>query len=293
MTQTGYNTPSNKIIMGGNPLVQELKVETATTCYPGRLVTKGTNDDDVVVGDGVGAPIGWLGYEQAGVFMPDSITTLYDANAQAPVLSGAGNLIYMPSGLAAGTVAAKRDPLLSWAGGQVVPGVSMGGRYAIKIPFTKNTSETDTGVDLPAGVLVTGALIQVTTAASGGTVDVGILSTESGGDADGFIDGVSCAATGFVVPNNVDATAANNTMGVLLVESDILSADGTALYYSVPVPYKTDGTAKSVSYTTSNHTIAGNILLFIESPGVQIVGKAEKSVSAASAASDLQVRTLI
>lgn len=293
MVQTGYNTPYHKIIMGGNPLVQELKIETATNCYPGRLVTRGTNDDDAVVGDGIGAPIGWLGYEQAGVFMPDSITTLYDANAQAPVLSGAGNLIYMPSGLAAGTVAAKRDPLLSWGGGQVVPGVSMGGRYAIKIPFTKNTSESDTGVDLPAGVLVTGALIQVTTAASGGTIDVGILSTESGGDADGFIDGVSCAATGFVVPNNVDATAANNTMGVLLVESDILSADGTALYYSVPVPYKTDGTAKSVSYTTSNHTIAGNILLFIESPGVQLVGKAEKSVSAASAAADLQVRTLI
>ncbi len=293
MVQTGYNTPSHKIIMGGNPLVQELKVETATNCYPGRLVTKGTNDDDVVVGDGVGAPIGWLGYEQAGVFMPDNITTAYAANDQAPVLSGAGNLIYMPSGLAVGTVAAKRDPLLSWADGKVVPGVSMGGRYAIKIPFAKNATETDTKVDLPGGVLVTGALIQVATAAAGSTIDVGILSTETGGDADGFLDGVSCAATGFVVPNNVDATASNNTMGALLVETDIKSADTTAVFYSVPVPYKTDGTAKSITYTTSDHTIAGNILLFIESPGIQLVGKAERSVSAASAAADLQVRTLI
>lgn len=199
----------------------------------------------------------------------------------------------MPSGLATGTVATKKDPLLSWSGGQVVPGVSMGGRYAMKIPFTKNTSETDTGVDLPAGVLVTGAIIQVTTAAASGTIDVGILSTESGGDADGFIDGASCAATGFTVLNRVDESDAANTLGVLLREAALKSADTTALYYRVPIEYKTDGTAKSVCYTTSNHTIAGNILLFIESPGIQLVGKAEKSVSAASAAADLQVRTLI
>jgi hypothetical protein len=294
MTQTGYQSPNNRIVMGGSPLIQELKVETATGCVPGALVTRGTNDDDLKVADGLGAVIGWLGYEQANpAFMPSDIDTAYAANDQAPVISGAGNLIFMPAGLAAGTVAKKRDLLLSWASGKVVPCASFGGRLAIKIPFTKNTSETDTGVDLPGGILITGWRVDVTTAASSGTIDFGILSTESGGDADGFCDGASCAATGLVFPGNVDATDTANTSGALLVEADIKSADSTALYYSVPVPYKTDGTAKSISYTTSNHTIAGDIYLFVESPGIGVVGKAEKSVSAASAAADIQVRSLI
>jgi hypothetical protein len=196
----------------------------------------------------------------------------------------------MPGGLAAGTVAAKGDPLLSW-GAKVVPAVQLGGKYAVKIPFSKSTDETDTGIDLPAGVLVTGALVQVTTAVSGATIDVGIDSGEAGGDADGFLDGVSCAATGFVAPV-VDNTAdGSNTLGALISDT-IKSADSPALFYRAPVALKTDGTAKSITYKTTNHDIAGNILLFVESPGIELVGRCEKSVSAANAAADIQVRTL-
>lgn len=90
MAYFGYTRPANKIVVAGNPLVQELKVETATNMFPGRLVKKGTNDDDVVVvaadTDGI---VGVLGWEQAHqVHRPDTVTTIYAASAQAPVLSG-------------------------------------------------------------------------------------------------------------------------------------------------------------------------------------------------------------
>jgi hypothetical protein len=196
----------------------------------------------------------------------------------------------MPGGLAAGTVAAKGDPLLSW-GAKVVPAVQLGGKYAVKIPFSKATDETDTGIDLPAGVLVTGALVQVTTAVSGATIDVGIDSDEDGGDADGFLAGVSCAATGLVPPIISNTTAASITLGTLLC--DVSQSAGTSPnYIAAPVLYKTDGTAKSITYKTTNNDIAGNILLFVEGPGIELVGRCEKSVSAASAAADIQVRTL-
>jgi len=48
--------PSGRIVAVGDPLVDELKVETATNMYPGRLVKKGTNDDDIVVCDASGKP---------------------------------------------------------------------------------------------------------------------------------------------------------------------------------------------------------------------------------------------
>lgn len=290
MTQTGWRTPTNKIVFGGTPLVQELKIETATNCYPGRLVCKGTNDDDVVVADGLKPVCGILGYEQANpAFMPTNMTTLYTANDQAPVLSGSGFLAKLPGGLLAGTVAAKNDPILSWANGQVVPAGEFGGKYALKIPFTQSSDAAlDTGIELPAGVLVTGALIQVTTAVNGGTIDVGIDASESGGDADGFLDGVSCAATGLVWPVVANTTDGSNTLGALISDT-ITSADNSAVSYRAPVALKCDGTAKTITYQTSEHAVAGNIFLFVESPGVQKIGKAGASASAASAAADIQV----
>ena len=287
MTQTGWRTPANKIVAGGTPLVQELKIETATNCYPGRLVCKGTNDDDVVVADGLKPVCGILGYEQANpAFMPTNMTTLYNANDQAPVLSGSGFLAKLPGGLLAGTVAAKNDPLLSWANGQVVPAGCFGGKYALKIPFTKSSDVAhDTGIELPAGVLVTGALIQVTTAVSGGTIDVGIDAVDAG---NGFLDGVSCAATGFVWPVVDHKIDDSNTLGALISDT-IKSGDDPAVYYRAPVAFQCDGTAKTITYQTSNHAVAGNIFLFVESPGVQKIGKAGASASAASAAADILV----
>jgi len=292
MSLTGYVTPLNKISMGGEPLVQRLVVETATNMYPGRLVIKGTDDSDIKVADGVSGPIGWLGYEQPGCEPPDNITSLYSQGAEAPVLSGAGNLVYMPSGLAAKTVATKGDLLISWGAGQVVPGAWIGGRLGVKVPFSKSTSEVST-VTIPAGAVVRDVLIQSVTNEASGTVDVGTLSSASG-DADGFLAGESLTSAGFVQHNNFDSTAENNTLGVYLVESDIVG-DVASGSYSIPTGYLVPSGGKVLTYTTSNTTatVTGYIYLILESPGIAPVGICEKSVSAASAAADIQVRTLI
>jgi len=290
MTLTGYQTPNFKIVMGGQPLVQRLEVETATNMYPGRLVIKGTNDSDITVADGVSSPLGWLGYEQPGDNPPDNITSLYSVGAEAPVLSVAGRLLQMPLGLAAKTTAVKSDVLLSWGDGQVVPGAWLGGRLGVRIPFSKSTDEVST-VTLPAGAVVRDVIIKAVTVAAWATIDVGTLSSASG-DADGFLEGESLVTAGFVPHNNYDAVAANNTSGALLVESDI-TGDVAAGYYSIPTGYLVPAGGKILTYTTSDHTVAGYIFVVIESPGIAPVGICEKSVSAASTFADVQVRTLI
>lgn len=134
------------------------------------------------------------------------------------------------------------------------------GPLHIKIPFSQNATETDTGYDLPARMLVEHVYPEVVTNVAGSTIDVGVLSTESGGDADGFVDGASCATAGVVAPNIVDATAANITLGALLYDAQIKSADATALYLASRRPhYAGSITGKSISYMTSAHAIAGYI----------------------------------
>ena len=60
--------------------------------------------------------------------------------------------------------------------------------HLLVLPFgVSDNSETDTGIDLPANMLVKDAFIRVTTVDATETLDVGLLSSESGGDADGFL----------------------------------------------------------------------------------------------------------
>lgn len=292
MAYSGFQPPNNQIVVAGDPTVQELKIETATNCKPGRLVTRGTNDDDIVVCDGLKPPIGILGYEQAHPsFKPDTRAGLYAAGAMAPVLNGDFTAI-SPGGLAPGTIGKKGEILLSWSDGMVIPGVILGGKTGIRIPFVKSTTEKRTGVVLPAGVVVRDCIIKVDTAVANATIDVGTYST-AGGDADGFLDGESCSVAGLVEHNNVDATASNNTLGALLVESDIKSADTTALYASIPTGYLVPDGGKEVTYTTTNHDVAGEIFLIIDSPGVIQVGKIETTANASSAAADVVYKCLI
>jgi len=136
-----------------------------------------------------------------------------------------------------------------------------------KIPFTKSTSEKDTGWDLPAKAVVIDVLIEVTTAVSGASIDVGLLSSETGGDADGFVDGLSCATEGIFQPN-VTVTAGSSehyfsscTKGVFLLEDFTAGSDnaGDVGTFAPRWYAATENTAKSVSYTTSNHDIEGYI----------------------------------
>lgn len=122
MTYSGVVKPANKIVAGGSPLTQELKVETATNMYPGRLVKKGTNDDDMVVNTAGGPALGWLGYEQTNpVFMPTDVDTIYVQDDMASVLYGGGFLIV--GSLASGQNVTKGARLKAAANGELAAGI--------------------------------------------------------------------------------------------------------------------------------------------------------------------------
>ncbi|TGC08120.1 structural cement protein Gp24 [Methanolobus halotolerans] len=122
MTYTGVMKPANKIVAGGSPLTQELKVETATSMYPGRLVKRGTNDDDMVMNTAGGPALGWLGYEQTNpVFMPTDVDTIYVQDDMAAVLYGGGFLIV--GSLASGQNVVKGTRLKAAADGELAAGI--------------------------------------------------------------------------------------------------------------------------------------------------------------------------
>lgn len=138
----------------------------------------------------------------------------------------------------------------------------------LNIGATPTGSEQDTGWDLPANALVTDVFVRVITPeATGGTktLDVGLLSSESGGDADGFIDGVSVATAGLVVPNVTLTAGATETyvsswtVGVLLTSGVPLAGTNTVgdegSFYREWHPTSAV-TAKSISYTAGSNDFA-------------------------------------
>jgi hypothetical protein len=295
--QTGITDATNRVVLMGEAPIKTLhNVETATNMYAGRVVQKGTTDFDIVVGSGATtAPKGFLGYEdtpQEG--RPANKDTLYTASKKGMVLRGGGFII--DAMLAPYATAVLNDDLFSWADGCLFPGQVMGGMTAIKIPFVKKTSEFDTGVDLPAGAIVHGVLIEATTTDNSGTIDVGLLYAENsnGGDLDGFVDGVSLATAGMQTLGLIDGTDASNTIGAYLYEAAVKSADASALFARVPkVPgYVVGSTQKSVSYTTSNHDVAGNIWILISAAGVKKMAVAEEAVTTTTAAARIHARAV-
>lgn len=107
-------------------------------------------------------------------------------------------------------------------------------------------SEKDTGFDLPAGAFVLphcGVLTKV--ADSGITIEAGLYSSESGGDADGFIDAVSVASA---VLAKVAITNGSNTLGALFEVQDSANA-GDLTHEAYPI---TGAAAVSVTYTLSS-----------------------------------------
>lgn len=288
--QTGHVTPGNKIIDFGDPEIKiEKNVETVANVYPGRLVAKGTTDYDVKVADGVLAvPVGWALFEHTSdEYQKDLYTTIYTVSDKIMVGRGGNFSIY--AWLPKYWSARQGDKMFSWIGGQVVPGYEIDGQPALAIAFAKAASAADTGIDLAAGMVVSGCRILVETLVGSGWIDVGIGLAESGYDADGFVDGEATTAAGLISHINYTATDANHTLGVL-ISTTIKSADTTALYARLPDDYKCDGTCVSIEYTTSDHTQAGRILLIMNNPGITYVGDAEETVDASSAAKRIWVR---
>lgn len=143
----------------------------------------------------------------------------------------------------------------------------------IALTAAGDTSENDTAWDLPAKSIVHDVLLDVTTAettATTKTIDVGLLSSESGGDANGFAVGISTAATGLVRPQATvtaggsETYFASTTRGALLstflAGSDAATDVGTN--YEFP-HLSTAVTAKSVSWTAgeAQTEFAGSLII--------------------------------
>ena len=133
-------------------------------------------------------------------------------------------------------------------------------------------TEIDTGIDLPTNALIQGAGLGalVTALDATETIDIGLLSSESGGDADGFAALLSVAALG-AIDANVAVTAggtetyfSGNTVGALLRAGYIVGTNVDQDYgLFARKSHRIDGTAKSLTWTlsTGSDTAKGYLLV--------------------------------
>lgn len=136
-----------------------------------------------------------------------------------------------------------------------------------RFKFNTGTTETDLSYDLPADAQVEDVMIYVHVAEATGTtktLDVGLLSSESGGDADGFLDGIDVSSTGLKRSSNTITVGANNTFlasstrGALL--RDLVAGEDTAAggdgFVSNKPHLTSSVTAKSISVTPGSNNFA-------------------------------------
>jgi hypothetical protein len=279
--ETGYQTPTHNIVVAGRPQIID-SMKLGAGIYSGNLVAKGTTDVDAVLADGVKPAIGWVGFEQANIHeRPDNMTSVWSTGSWAPVMIGKEFVVY--ANMAAGFKGDKGDKICSFSNGQVAPCEIIEGVVSLKIPFGKSTAELSTGIVLPAGVLVQDCVVRVDTAVAGAAIDVGMLSSEANGDANGLLAQESCVNAGKVAHVTANTTLANLTVGAL-ISTPVKSADASAVYSAVFKNLKTDGVSKTISYTTTNHSIAGYIFVVVNSAGMQVKGILGQSVDATAAA---------
>lgn len=177
MADSGFKKPTNAILVAGNPLIQTMKVETATTMYPGRLVVRGTGDDDAVTGTVNGAVIGWLGYEQTiKKHRPATVDTIYLANAQVAVLAGPG--IVVVASLANGQNVTKGARLCAAAAGELTAATAITATVpagTTAVLSTKVQPAMTMAGGLPTQNIVV-AIAEESVDASGGAADIMVRS---------------------------------------------------------------------------------------------------------------------
>lgn len=137
----------------------------------------------------------------------------------------------------------------------------------ILISSTPTGSEQDTGWDLPSKAIVLDVWLDVTTVEATGTtktLDVGLLASESGGDADGFLKGVSVASTTGIKRGVPTLTTGSNevyfastTRGALFaaLTAGTDNAGDVGTYFEKP-HLAGSVTAKSISYTSASANFA-------------------------------------
>ena len=130
----------------------------------------------------------------------------------------------------------------------------------VPVLFLASSAEVDTGVDFDYHTLIHDVKVMTTVLDAGVTVDVGTLSGGTNGNANGFIDGVSTAATGIPTDTgiitggtNIDYTAVS-TYGVLLhtsiTGSDAVATNGGST--DLKGYLITGANEQSLTYTPSN-----------------------------------------
>lgn len=145
-------------------------------------------------------------------------------------------------------------------GTQEVPVDTMNANHVAQIPFAAvdyaAATEVDTGLDFPVPCLLTPTpSVRVITAEGSRTIEAGLLSSETAGDADGIFDAVSLATAGLVQT----ATSGTPTLGALLVQNF-----GTTPAVNAPDAHAISGTnARSITITTSASTASAKGVLLI------------------------------
>lgn len=80
-------------------------------------------------------------------------------------------------------------------------------QFIAPFSFSSGGTETDTGLDFPLGATITKAMVEVVTTDATETLGVGLLSSETAGDADGILALVPTDNAGFINPwSNTDTT---------------------------------------------------------------------------------------
>ena len=145
-----------------------------------------------------------------------------------------------------------------------------GALVSLPLIYNAGGTEVSTGFVLPLNSIIYAdemwVLVDAVDATE--TVDVGILSSETGGDANGFISLLSVATLGLISPT-VTVTAGTaqkyisaTTWGVLFLAAARLGSNA-ASGASSPVftPYISNGVAKTISYTpSSSDTFKGRLI---------------------------------
>lgn len=121
-----------------------------------------------------------------------------------------------------------------------------------------DATEVDTGVDLPDPCIVLDVFLDVETAESTATtktLDVGLLSSEASGDADGFLNDADVSAAG-IVRGGLTETAGMNenhisavTYGALLADFELGTDTSGDHGYLARKYHIVDGDAVSLSVT--------------------------------------------
>ena len=131
-----------------------------------------------------------------------------------------------------------------------------------------STAEADTSFDLPANGVVHDIWGKVTTASSAaGTLAIGLLSSSSGGDADGFWVNVGTSSTGDVYATYTASTSGvitGNTRGTFFSTHATGSTEDPGGMYATKPHLCSSVTAKSVTYTGSSTGTGASGLLYIE-----------------------------